>query len=68
LFPVLLIPVAADSWSSEQRRLVLFHELAHIRRWDWLTQMLAHVACALYWCNPLVWVAARQMRIEREGV
>ena len=37
-----------------------------MRRWDWLTQLAAHVACALYWFNPLVWFAARQMRIERE--
>jgi beta-lactamase regulating signal transducer with metallopeptidase domain len=66
LFPVVLVPAEADAWSSERRRLVLMHELAHIRRWDWPTQMLSHVACALYWWNPLVWVAARQMRIEQE--
>jgi beta-lactamase regulating signal transducer with metallopeptidase domain len=66
LRPVLLVPSEADAWPDERRRLVLLHELAHIRRWDWLTQLLAHVACALYWFNPLIWWAARQMRIERE--
>ena len=53
-------------WPEQRRRLVLLHELAHVRRWDWLTQLVAHVACAVYWFNPLVWLAARQMRIERE--
>jgi beta-lactamase regulating signal transducer with metallopeptidase domain len=66
LRPVLLVPVEADQWPDERRRLVLLHELAHVRRWDWLTQMVAHLACALYWFNPLVWYAARRMRIERE--
>ncbi|HWB07768.1 MAG TPA: M56 family metallopeptidase [Pirellulales bacterium] len=66
LRPVLLVPVKAHAWPDERRRLVLLHELAHIRRWDWLTQLVAHVACAVYWFNPLVWLAARQMRIERE--
>ena len=66
LRPVLLVPFEAGAWPDERRRLVLMHELAHVRRWDWLTQLAAHAACAVYWFNPLVWLAARQMRIERE--
>ena len=66
LRPVLLVPAEAHAWPDQRRQLVLLHELAHIRRWDWLTQLVAHVACAVHWFNPLVWLAARQMRIERE--
>jgi hypothetical protein len=29
-------------------------------------QMLAHLACAFYWFNPLIWFAAHQLRLERE--
>ena len=64
--PVLVIPDEADGWSPERRRLVLLHELAHVRRLDWLTQMLAHAACAVHWFNPLAWLAARRMHVERE--
>lgn len=66
LRPVLLVPLESGDWLDKRRRLVLLHELAHVRRWDWLTQLVAHVACAAYWFNPLVWWVARQMRIERE--
>jgi beta-lactamase regulating signal transducer with metallopeptidase domain len=64
--PVLLLPAEADEWNPARRRMVLWHELAHIRRGDWLTQMLASAACAVYWFNPLVGLAARQMRTLRE--
>jgi beta-lactamase regulating signal transducer with metallopeptidase domain len=64
--PVLLVPAEADAWPYERRRLVLLHELAHVRRWDWPTQMFAHVACAVHWFNPLAWLAARRMRTLRE--
>ena len=64
--PVVLVPVRADAWSEARRRCVLTHELAHVRRWDCLTQTLAQVACAVSWFNPLVWIAARQMRHDRE--
>ena len=64
--PVLLIPSGADQWTDERQRMVMLHELAHIRRYDWLTQIVAHLSCSMYWFNPLVWLAARKMQIERE--
>jgi beta-lactamase regulating signal transducer with metallopeptidase domain len=64
--PVILLPAAADAWPPERRRVVLWHELAHVKRRDCLTQLAARLACAVYWFNPLVWMAARRMRIERE--
>ena len=64
--PQILIPADAKNWSTDQQRAVLLHELAHIQRWDWLTQTIAQISCAIYWFNPLVWVADRRMRLERE--
>jgi beta-lactamase regulating signal transducer with metallopeptidase domain len=64
--PVILLPGEADEWDGERRRVVLAHELAHVRRWDALTQWIAHVALVVYWFNPLVWLAVRKLREERE--
>ncbi len=64
--PVILLPDEAEGWALERRRVVLLHELAHIKRWDCLTQFIARVACAVYWFNPLAWVAVRRMEVERE--
>jgi beta-lactamase regulating signal transducer with metallopeptidase domain len=64
--PVVVMPAQADDWPQEKLRVVLLHELAHVKRADCLTHMLAQVACALYWMNPLAWMAARRARAERE--
>jgi hypothetical protein len=63
---VVLLPAVSADWSPECRRIVLLHELSHIKRRDCLTQMLAQVATALHWFNPLAWTAARRLRVERE--
>ncbi len=66
LRPVLLLPPGAEDWPLERKRLVLLHELAHIKRADCLTQLLGQLTCALYWFNPLVWMALCRLRCERE--
>jgi HEAT repeat protein len=64
--PLIVVPPSAHEWSDERRRVVVLHELAHIKRRDCLTQAIAQVVCAVYWFNPIVWLAARRLRVERE--
>jgi beta-lactamase regulating signal transducer with metallopeptidase domain/ketosteroid isomerase-like protein len=64
--PVLLLPADADRWPEARKRQVLVHELAHVRRRDVLLQWLAELVRVIHWPNPLAWLPARRMRIERE--
>ena len=63
---MILLPDSADEWSPSDREAALLHELSHIRRADRRTQALAQLACALYWFNPLTWIAAGALARERE--
>src|SRR5262245_54791427 len=64
--PVIVVPAVADTWDEDRRRTVLLHELSHIARHDCFTQVLASLACAVYWPHPGVWYVARRLRLERE--
>ncbi|MHA3772962.1 M56 family metallopeptidase [Verrucomicrobiota bacterium sgz303538] len=64
--PVILLPHDAEKWPENRAGIVLAHEFGHIRRWDAAARMLTHFACAIHWFNPLVWVAARQLRLVQE--
>jgi HEAT repeat protein/beta-lactamase regulating signal transducer with metallopeptidase domain len=64
--PSVIMPADADTWSENRLRVVLLHELAHVKRRDCLTHVLAQAACAFYWFNPLAWLAVKRARAERE--
>jgi TonB family protein len=64
--PRVLLPASACEWPENRRRVVLFHELAHIARHDWFLQMCAELARSFYWFHPLAWMAAGKLRQESE--
>jgi TonB family protein len=66
LHPRVMLPRGAENWPPERIRMVLSHELAHVQRFDWLIQILAEVARAVYWFHPLVWLGCNRLRQESE--
>ena len=64
--PRVILPRTAPDWTDERIRVVLAHEFAHIKRGDWLIQMVAEIARAGYWFNPVMWIACRRLRQESE--
>jgi beta-lactamase regulating signal transducer with metallopeptidase domain len=67
LRPYILLPVTAIIGLSEsQLRAILAHELAHIRRHDYLVNLLQTAIETVLFYHPAVWWVGKQMRIERE--
>lgn len=64
--PAIFLPADAREWQPERRRNVLLHELAHVKRGDVATHLLARTALSFYWWNPLMWHAWREFLKERE--
>jgi bla regulator protein blaR1 len=64
--PTIMLPTQAENWQAADLRRALVHELEHIRRGDWATQMAARIACAFYWFHPLIWMAWRKLCLEAE--
>jgi beta-lactamase regulating signal transducer with metallopeptidase domain len=63
--PVILLNSRAVEATGEAEAIIA-HELAHVARMDWLKLLLARIATALFWFNPLVWVLAREAHQLRE--
>jgi TonB family protein len=67
LRPLVLVPTAALSGlDPDLLEAILIHELAHVRRYDYLANVLQSLAEALLFYHPAVWWLSRQIRRERE--
>jgi beta-lactamase regulating signal transducer with metallopeptidase domain len=63
---VILPPDLADSLSQSEFESVVAHELAHVKRWDYLTNMLQRAVQSYLFFHPAVWFICKQLTIERE--
>lgn len=65
--PKILIPdQVLNSFTEEELRFVLLHELIHVRRHDVAVNWLAWLVQTLHWFNPVIWFAVRRLRYDRE--
>ncbi|MEZ6067055.1 MAG: M56 family metallopeptidase [Planctomycetaceae bacterium] len=64
--PCLLLPDSAANWSDNQLRMVMLHELSHLKRRDVLVNWLLVLVRAAQWWNPVYWLAASRFRQLRE--
>jgi len=63
--PIILLNEQAVDATAEAEAIIA-HELAHVARLDWAKLLIARLACALFWFNPLVWRLARECHQLRE--
>ena len=64
----ILIPsVFVAELDAKELRAVMAHELAHVRRRDYLVRAVELLACSAYWWNPVVWWARRGLRSAEES-
>jgi beta-lactamase regulating signal transducer with metallopeptidase domain len=67
LRPVILLPASTlTGLTAQQLELILAHELAHIRRHDYLVNLVQSAAETLLFYHPAVWWVSKRMRVERE--
>lgn len=67
LHPRIYIPIHLISdFQENDMRFILLHELQHYRYRDAIPNLLMNIASIIYWFNPFVWYALREMRTERE--
>ncbi|MDD5017664.1 MAG: DUF6034 family protein [Eubacteriales bacterium] len=66
LRPTVVMPKQMFSQSAEQIAFALRHELMHFKRRDHLVCLLLMLLKAVYWFNPVVWLAAKQMKMDME--
>jgi TonB family protein len=67
LRPVILLPPATlMGLTSLQLEAIIAHEIAHIRRYDYLVNMVQMLVETLLFYHPAVWWTSKRMRLERE--
>jgi beta-lactamase regulating signal transducer with metallopeptidase domain len=65
--PLVILPTDfARNLSENEFDSVIAHELAHIKRWDYLTNLLQRMVQACLFFHPAVWFISKQLMIERE--
>ncbi len=62
----IILPTKWHDWDVTKKKAVLAHELAHVRRYDYLFQLMVTISQTLYWFHPLVWLLSPRLSLLAE--
>jgi beta-lactamase regulating signal transducer with metallopeptidase domain len=62
----ILLPREFEKLPAESCRAILIHELAHIKRYDFVNRIFTEVLCAVLWFQPLAWAARKNLKEAQE--
>jgi hypothetical protein len=63
---LLLPPTVLENFDAGELRLILLHELAHLKRHDVAINWLTSILQSVHWFNPIIWIAFARLRNDRE--
>jgi bla regulator protein BlaR1 len=67
LKPIILLPIGlVNGLTNDQVEAILLHELSHIKRNDFLINIIQSVVEVIYFFNPFIWIISKAIRDERE--
>jgi bla regulator protein BlaR1 len=65
--PIILVPIGMfNGLTTAELETIFLHELAHIRRHDYIINLLQSIIEVIFFFNPFVWIISRLVRRERE--
>jgi beta-lactamase regulating signal transducer with metallopeptidase domain len=64
--PLILLPADWQTWTEDERRSVLAHELAHIRHGDYAAGLLAQISLIVHFYHPLAYWLASRLQFQQE--
>ena len=62
----IILPLESVDWPKDRQEAIILHELMHIKRKDYLLNILLNIVSILYWFNPLIWIARKWHYAEGE--
>jgi hypothetical protein len=66
--PMILLPHQFEAMDSQSQESILYHELIHVRRKDWMFTLLEELVLAVLWYEPAIWWLISEIRLAREQV
>jgi beta-lactamase regulating signal transducer with metallopeptidase domain len=65
-FPTIMIPEKMASQDAEKIEFAIRHEMTHLKRKDHIVCLLLAALRIIYWFNPIVWLASKQIKTDME--